>query len=244
MCSHRAEQSLNAPHTPVPPLAFPISASSPIPPYSLSRALGAVLFPSFFPPLPALWCQYPRHRLPLMLHSPVHPWLSYLQLSHWLLLREQPGFLDLHSPKELKAIPEHTKHLRDECGAVSAVCTVIHDCSVEEKLGTAYGPNYLCPPATNTSLFQIQFICAAWQLSWLPFFSWGTQPHAVLFIHQANDFCSHICPIKPASCPIQKVRIMICDCERCLGTFWKVNPQSWHSVSFVIAFCGPVVALS
>lgn len=54
----------------------------------------------------------------------------------------------------------------------------------------------------------------------------------MLFIHWANDFCNHIFPINPALCPIRKVRVVICDCERCLGTFWKVNPESWRGVSF------------
>lgn len=102
-------------------------------------------------------------------HQPSSLW--FLQPSHCLQLREQPRFLDSPSPKELEAITEHTKLLRDECGAVSGLCTVIHERSVEKRFGTTYGPNYLCPPATNIFLSQIEFICAAWQLSWLLFFS-------------------------------------------------------------------------
>lgn len=39
--------------------------------------------------------------------------------------------------------------------------------------------------------------------------------------------------IRLSLCPIQKVSIIICDHERCLGTFWKVNPVSWQNFSFV-----------
>lgn len=127
-------------------------------------------------------------------HQPSSLW--FLQPSHCLQLREQPRFLDSPSPKELEAITEHTKLLRDECGAVSGLCTVIHERSVEKRFGTTYGPNYLCPPATNTFLSQIEFICAAWQLSWLLFFSWGTQPHADAIYTPGNLFLQPYFPNK------------------------------------------------
>lgn len=235
MCSLQLSPSQCPSHISVPPPAFLISASCPIPHYSLHRELGAASFPvelkeSDFSitskPYPAIWCQYPRHCLlpdAPKPHQPTSPHFSILATgSCWK--REQPRFLDFHSPKELKAIAEHAEYLRDECGAVSAVCTAIHGCSVEEKIGT-YGPNYLCPPATNIFLFRYNLSALLGSSAGSPSSPEEHNHMQMLFIRWANYFCNHIFPTSPASCPIPKVRVVICDCERRLGTFWKVKSR-------------------
>lgn len=104
---------------------------------------------------------------------------------------------------------------------------------LKREAGTTYGTNYLHPPVTNTFSFQIQFICilGSSTVCLSPLLRNTITCRYYLYAKQIIS-ATIFFTVSLSLCPIQKVSVTVCDCERCLGTFWKVNAESWQNFTF------------
>lgn len=153
------------------------------------------------------------------LTSRVHLWLLFLQLSHRFLLKE--GTTKIFGLPQPQRTQGHHWTCRISQRWVWSSFSSLHCNTWLLSWGKDWNIWSQLPLSSCNQYFpfQMQSICPAWQLSCSPSSPEEHNHMQMLFIHWANYFCNHFFPTSPASCPIPKVRVVICDCERCLGTF-------------------------
>lgn len=169
---------------------------------------------------------------------------SFLQLSHWFLLKEGTtkifGF-----PQPQRTQGHHWTH-RISQGWVWSSFSCLHCNTWLLSWGKDWNIWSQLPLSSCNQYFpfQIQSICTAWQLSWLPLFSWGTQPHADAIYTLGKLFLQPYFPEEPGLVSHPKGESRDLWLWKTPWHFLKSKIQSPGEVSaLVIAFCGPVVAL-
>lgn len=132
------------------------------------------------------------------LTSRVHLWLLFLQLSHRFLLKE--GTTKIFGLPQPQRTQGHHWTCRISQRWVWSSFSSLHCNTWLLSWGKDWNIWSQLPLSSCNQYFpfQIQSIYPAWQLSWLPLFSWGTQPHADAIYTLGKLFLQPFFPNKPS----------------------------------------------